>query len=891
MFTHRFFIIIPILLYATSYVAAGCIGDLKAGSQSELDSIKSCMTYKGTITIENTGATDLKLDGIELLEGDLVISDNSALTRFTLPALEAVNGVVKFQNNKLLNTLDMRKLAGLRSFEISVHPALNLLSFPTGLSQAERFMVTDTTVTQINGLKLSSIGDMVISNNIYLKSLAVGNLTQLKGSLTVTANSQALNLDFSSLLALNDGSFRNLAGIDFSSLSRISGDISFISNTFSSLSLPKLSDVAGTLTLSNNMQLSNLSMPQLRHLGGALSLGGNHHLEVVDAFPSLEEVDGTLDLTGSFDDIQLPHLNDVRGGLNVQTSSNRFLCDGMNKLKSGVIKGNSFICKSGVAKPKSGLKGGGADDSGATAMVRAAGYWFSALITFSAIHSLTEIEVVETRKRKHKRRHRKTNLESAAALKTKQVCIVDEAIKKTPVNTGHSYANAAEDYEDREMWAKAAEAHLLAAEQFQKATEYTDDTEANRTLQLLTMNHSRKAKELQRKAAKAATEQSSAPTAHVVGGSGYRAQADGIDMSGLRIALPETRPREPLRQAQCHTSQGTIGDSYALLTENDDEDDSDPFNKFWDVVETLVEKLSNPVAFASAPLNENDNPTPAWTYEAAADRGDDIGDNDEEENSSMNHRKDSYAMMESYFVVPEQDALDITRTISGAGDEEKRTWQDYVLENEQLKKRIDQLLRKLQAMEKVCLLCACQPGVLTRSTKAAEESNVLKTSIIQFRNDVQKQAKRIMQNHDSSMRSSAALGSSGTHTIHNSYIRHPSNGNVTEMMARLKELEEENRQLRSHNEKQQVLMNKYRERWEKLKESAKKRRSQPSEQHGGGTPPGSSGSISSEYTQSRPPTLLRSLAQQPANVQSSYPPFAASRNSHGATDYRSKTAA
>ncbi|KAG0187963.1 hypothetical protein DFQ28_005622 [Apophysomyces sp. BC1034] len=783
MFTHRFFIIIPILLYATSYVAAGCIGDLKAGSQSELDSIKSCMTYKGTITIENTGATDLKLDGIELLEGDLVISDNSALTRFTLPALEAVNGVVKFQNNKLLNTLDMRKLAGLRSFEISVHPALNLLSFPTGLSQAERFMVTDTTVTQINGLKLSSIGDMVISNNIYLKSLAVGNLTQLKGSLTVTANSQALNLDFSSLLALNDGSFRNLAGIDFSSLSRISGDISFISNTFSSLSLPKLSDVAGTLTLSNNMQLSNLSMPQLRHLGGALSLGGNHHLEVVDAFPSLEEVDGTLDLTGSFDDIQLPHLNDVRGGLNVQTSSNRFLCDGMNKLKSGVIKGNSFICKSGVAKPKSGLKGGGADDSGATAM-------------------------------------------------------------------GHSYANAAEDYEDREMWAKAAEAHLLAAEQFQKATEYTDDTEANRTLQLLTMNHSRKAKELQRKAAKAATEQSSAPTAHVVGGSGYRAQADGIDMSGLRIALPETRPREPLRQAQCHTSQGTIGDSYALLTENDDEDDSDPFNKFWDVVETLVEKLSNPVAFASAPLNENDNPTPAWTYEAAADRGDDIGDNDEEENSSMNHRKDSYAMMESYFVVPEQDALDITRTISGAGDEEKRTWQDYVLENEQLKKRIDQLLRKLQAMEKVCLLCACQPGVLTRSTKAAEESNVLKTSIIQFRNDVQKQAKRIMQNHDSSMRSSAALGSSGTHTIHNSYIRHPSNGNVTEMskyrrwsdrvvsvaycsllVARLKELEEENRQLRSHNEKQQVLMNKYRERWEKLKESAKKRRSQPSEQH------------------------------------------------------------
>lgn len=44
---------------------------------------------------------------------------------------------------------------------------------------------------------------------------------------------------------------------------------------------------------------------------------------------------------------------------------------------------------------------------------------------------------------------------------------------------------------------------------------------------------------------------------------------------------------------------------------------------------------------------------------------------------------------------------------------------------------------------------------------------------------------------------------------------------------RIRELEEENRQLKIQNEKQQALMNKYRERWEKLKESAKKRRAQP----------------------------------------------------------------
>lgn len=46
-------------------------------------------------------------------------------------------------------------------------------------------------------------------------------------------------------------------------------------------------------------------------------------------------------------------------------------------------------------------------------------------------------------------------------------------------------------------------------------------------------------------------------------------------------------------------------------------------------------------------------------------------------------------------------------------------------------------------------------------------------------------------------------------------------------VARIRELEEENRQLRIQKEKQAALVNKYRERWEKLKESAKKRRAQP----------------------------------------------------------------
>ncbi|KAI9253924.1 hypothetical protein BDA99DRAFT_166881 [Phascolomyces articulosus] len=456
----------------------------------------------------------------------------------------------------------------------------------------------------------------------------------------------------------------------------------------------------------------------------------------------------------------------------------------------------------------------------------------------------------------------------------------------SPVNAGHAYANAAEDYEDREEWAEAAEAHANAAEQFQKAIEFTQDAVTCKTLRLLHLDHLRKAKELQRKLAKIKQQkedererqrqqllqqqqqqQQQAQNAQRP----LRQSATSFDMNGLRHALQTSR-RLPHPNGGTGAASPAIGGSYAVLPpdgrieDDEDEDESDPFNKFWEVVETLVDKLSNPVAFASAPLNENDNPTPAWNLQKQEKQ-------DEEEDGV------AAKMVESYFFVPEPSQGSVRH--------------DYAAENEQLKKQIEQLVRRVHTLE-----------------KTAEESNMLKSSILQFRNDVQKQAKRIMQSHDySHMRasSSAALMAASTNAApYSSYLR-PSSGDLA---ARVKELEEENRQLRIQSEKQQALMNKYRERWEKLKESAKKRRAQqpeqlqqqqqqqhhhhhhqdPSATIGSSSPASSTtagggansrmnytklASCSSEYVggsnAGRQPTLLRSLAQQ-SSSGTNYPP-------------------
>lgn len=161
------------------------------------------------------------------------------------------------------------------------------------------------------------------------------------------------------MTALSDiyqGDFRNLDAVTgLNRIHEVTGDLSFIANTFSSLSLPNMTQVAGTLTVSNNKQLHNFSVPQLQLLGGAFSLANNTELAEIDA-PKLRQVDGTVDVTGNFNKIGLSSLVDVRGGLNVQTSSTNFSCDDVNKLKGGVTKGHEFTCKSNVSNPKSGIQ-------------------------------------------------------------------------------------------------------------------------------------------------------------------------------------------------------------------------------------------------------------------------------------------------------------------------------------------------------------------------------------------------------------------------------------------------------------------------------------------------------------------------------------------------------
>lgn len=133
-------------------------------------------------------------------------------------------------------------------------------------------------------------------------------------------------------------------------LTAVKADISFHENDFESLKLDKLANVGGTMTVANNNRLTETSFKSLSLITGALSIGNNSNLATIDGFPALSEVHGTVDLAGSFGTYNLPALQDVRGGMRLQTTSNKLGCSEIERKLKGdnIVKGNTWSCSANM---------------------------------------------------------------------------------------------------------------------------------------------------------------------------------------------------------------------------------------------------------------------------------------------------------------------------------------------------------------------------------------------------------------------------------------------------------------------------------------------------------------------------------------------------------------
>ncbi len=108
------------------------------------------------------------------------------------------------------------------------------------------------------------------------------------------------------------------------------------------------------------------------------------------------------------------------------------------------------------------------------------------------------------------------------------------------------------------------------------------------------------------------TPSSNIPTASMMAGSAqfFQGQASEFNASGERLQSNDPKVLSNVSLGPIVSPSSSIGQSYLILDRNAheirDNEEEDPFNKFWEAVEGLVQKISGPVAFTTAPLGKSE---------------------------------------------------------------------------------------------------------------------------------------------------------------------------------------------------------------------------------------------------------------------------------------------
>ncbi|KAI9351700.1 hypothetical protein BD770DRAFT_393917 [Pilaira anomala] len=121
-------------MFSLGMAESACEKNVKVTSQGDLDALKSCATFKGIITMDTVPAGQLRLEGVEQLIGDIIMSGNVDLVSFSAPNLQKVDGQIKIINHTILNKLEFPLLTETNGFHVAVVPALEKINFPAGLT-------------------------------------------------------------------------------------------------------------------------------------------------------------------------------------------------------------------------------------------------------------------------------------------------------------------------------------------------------------------------------------------------------------------------------------------------------------------------------------------------------------------------------------------------------------------------------------------------------------------------------------------------------------------------------------------------------------------------------------------------------------------------------------
>ncbi|TFK26417.1 hypothetical protein FA15DRAFT_667509 [Coprinopsis marcescibilis] len=413
-----------------------------------------------------------------------------------------------------------------------------------------------------------------------------------------------------------------------------------------------------------------------------------------------------------------------------------------------------------------------------------------------------------------------------------------------PMNTANQHAASAEEYQAQGLIALAAEEHQKAADALLAAIERSNDESAKRTLRLLYNRHCKERDELRRRIQKLQDEgqdpnlpqRADVTPSNKLRQNSHTTHSQPQHTLGLNSA--QTYPR-PMSDSQ------NTGDESFMVLGGQRSDPGDAFNQFWNVLQGMLDNIPQPVAFATAPLGTADIPsdasaqlgsqTPPISHVYGGIRRDQNPGHNETQGSDHLLSKLTKRMgitREGSKARPSASKRGVSRstsggTVSSSLNDDDFDEDDFIDEGDDLSGSFflipsgsepsSAVLRKENTNLKAELI------VMADKLKAAE-------NLLKLRKDQDMQLRNSIFEAQRAMSASGMLPRQTGGDFLNFGKPSPvvvpplSTGREAQYTKRIKELEDDLRSLRSENEKNKIMIAKFRERWEKLKESAKRKK-------------------------------------------------------------------
>ena len=270
-------------------------------NQSDVSGLSSCKTIKGDLEIASVYANEVSLDGVQEITGALKCDGGENVTEISAPMLESIGDAFSLNGLTKLTSLRMDSLTSVGSIEFVALPKLQKLQFGETVSKAGTIRVENTGLNSLDGIDLEETDGMDISNNKQLSSVNVNKITNATGLISFSANSEDLKIKFPNLEKADNMTFRNTSMVSVPSLKSTKGLLGLYSNYFEEFFAPNLTS-SGALVFNDNSALKNISLPVLKTVDGPFQIANNSKLESFKGAPKLEEISGTLDFTGVFDE-------------------------------------------------------------------------------------------------------------------------------------------------------------------------------------------------------------------------------------------------------------------------------------------------------------------------------------------------------------------------------------------------------------------------------------------------------------------------------------------------------------------------------------------------------------------------------------------------------------